>query len=107
MEKTTVEFDKERLATIKAIQEYLEGSPFEKVWVFGSFARMEDRPDSDIDLLAKLEKSQKLGLIELSGIVLGLEKATHRRIDLVLEGSVKSFALESIEKDKVLIYERG
>jgi hypothetical protein len=99
--------DKERIATIKAIQEYLAGTPFEKVWMFGSFSRKEETPDSDIDLLAQLDVSRKMGLFELSGIVLGLEEVSHRDVDLVMEGSVKPFARESIERDKVLIYERG
>lgn len=99
--------DKERMATIKAIQEHLAGTPFDKVWMFGSFSRMEDTPDSDIDLLAQLDASKKMGLFELSGIVLDLEKVSHREIDLVMDGSVKPFAKESIDKDKVLIYERG
>lgn len=99
--------DTARIKTVKAIQHYLSETPFEKVWMFGSFSRMEDGPDSDIDLLAELGKNNKMGLIELSGIVMGLEKVSQRTIDLVIEGSVKPFALDSIEKDKVLIYERA
>lgn len=99
--------DENRIATVKAVQEYLKGTPFEKVWMFGSFSRMEDRPDSDLDLLAELEDSKNLGLMELSGIVLGLEKVSNKRIDLIMERAIKPFARESIENDKVLIYERG
>ncbi len=99
--------DQERIRIVKSIQEYLSGTPFEKVWMFGSFSRMEETPSSDVDLLVKLGKSQKMGLFELSGIVLGLEKATNREIDLVIDGAVKPFARESIDRDKVLIYERG
>lgn len=99
--------DKERIATIQAIREYLAGTPFKRVWMFGSFSRNEETPDSDIDLLAQLDASKQMGLFELSSIVLGLEQVSHRDVDLVMEGSVKPFAMESIDKDKVLIYERG
>lgn len=99
--------DKERIATIRSIREYLAGTPFKKVWMFGSFSRNEETPNSDIDLLAQLDSSSKMGLFELSSIVLGLEQVSHRNVDLVMEGSVKPFARESIDKDKVLIYERG
>ena len=98
--------DKQRIATIKTIQDYLAGTPFEKVWLFGSFSRKEETPDSDIDLLAQLDASRKMGLFELSGIVLGLEEVSRRKVDLVMEGSVKPFARENIDKDKVLIYEK-
>lgn len=99
--------DHGRISQVKAIQRYLAGTPFQKVWMFGSFARMEDTSESDIDLLAELGATAKMGLIELSGIILGLEQILHRKIDLVMEGSVKPFARDSIDKDKVLIYERG
>lgn len=99
--------DNDRIATVKAIQNYLASAPFDKVWMFGSYSRMEERPDSDIDLLVQMGKSSEMGLLELSGIIMGLESVAHRSVDLVLDGSVKPFAKESIERDKVLIYERG
>ena len=105
VQKKLNSLDYGRIETVKAIQQYLANTPFEKVWMFGSFSRMEDGAASDIDLLAQLGKSDKLGLVELSGIVMGLEEVAHRPIDLVMEGSVKSFARQSIDKDKVLIYE--
>lgn len=107
VQKRLASLDNGRIETVKAIQQYLAKTPFEKVWMFGSFSRMEERTASDIDLLAQLGKSHKIGLIELSGIVMGLEEVAHRPIDLVMEGSVKSFARQSIDKDKVLIYERA
>ena len=34
----------------------------EKLWVFGSCARKEERPDSDVDFLVKFERG--IGLVE-------------------------------------------
>ena len=40
-------------------------------------------------------------------MALELEGLLSRKVDLITEGSLKPFALESVNKDKVLIYERG
>ena len=68
---------------------------------------MEERPDSDIDILVDLDKSVPMGLLTYAGMINGLESRLGRKIDLVTNGTVKPFALDSINRDKVLIYERA
>ncbi len=68
---------------------------------------MEERQDSDIDILIHLRKPVTMGLVEFSNIILSLEAATGKQIDLVVDSTVKEFAKESINKDKVLFYERA
>ena len=99
--------DGTRIDAIANIQRILTGAPVMRAWLFGSYARMEERPDSDIDLLVDFEKNMKLGLMELSKLVIQMEKAVGRKVDLVETASLKPFARESVEKDKVLIYERA
>lgn len=74
--------------------------------MFGSYARMEERENSDIDLLVSLDRPVSMGLFGFSELIMNLEKATGKSIDLVVEGTEKPFAKPSIERDKVLIYER-
>ena len=51
--------------------------------VFGSVARGQDRPDSDVDLLVEFESGHKPGLLGLAGIEAELSVlAAGRRIDL-------------------------
>ena len=50
------------------------------LYVFGSVARGDARPDSDIDFLVEFEKPT--GLLGLTRLRLLLEKAFQRRIDL-------------------------
>ena len=54
----------------------------EKLWVFGSCARKEERPDSDVDLLVKL--SEPIGLLEYSGFERELSGALDRHVELTL-----------------------
>ena len=101
------ELDTERIVTIHAIQDCLKAAPVHSAWLFGSYARREERPNSDIDLLVKLDKSAHMGLLGFSTLMLNLKAATGRDVDLVAMDSVKPFARENIERDKVLIYERA
>lgn len=99
--------NQERIHIIRRIQEFFLKEPVLKAWIFGSFSRMEERPDSDIDILVDLDCSVPMGLLKFSGMVNELEDILGRKVDLVAEGSVKPFAKESINHDKVLIYERA
>ncbi|MBQ3872901.1 MAG: nucleotidyltransferase domain-containing protein [Bacteroidales bacterium] len=99
--------DKGRLATIKGICKVLSTAPVLRAWLFGSYARMEEKPDSDIDILVSLDKSAHIGLMAFSGLVNQLEQATGRAVDLVPEESLKPYARESVNRDKYLVYERA
>ena len=89
-----------------AIADYFKTQPVLKAWLFGSFARGEETPLSDVDILVVLDPSQPVGL-EFFGMWSDLERLLDRRVDLVPEGSLADFARESVERDKILIYERA
>lgn len=95
-------------ATItRQIADYFATQPVLKAWVFGSFARGEERPDSDIDLLVSFDRENaKVGLFKYCSIILDLEKILNRKVDLVEEGALLPFAERTANKDKKLIYER-
>jgi predicted nucleotidyltransferase len=85
----------------------LSKSPVEKAWLFGSFARNEDDAQSDIDMLVQFIPDEKITLFRYGGIVYNLEQVTGRKVDLVEDGMLMPFAVESAEQDKVLIYEKS
>ena len=90
----------------KTIAEYFKAQPVLKAWLFGSFSRNEQTPDSDVDIIVLLDKSRPIGL-KFFGMWNDLEELLGRKVDLVSEGTLLPFAQESAEKDKILIYERG
>lgn len=92
---------------IHTICEYLKTKPVEKAWIFGSFSRGEERPDSDIDILFVPDKSQHFSLFTLGGMYEDLKELLGREVDLITENSLMDFARESADKDKILIYERA
>ena len=91
---------------IQHIADYFATQPVTKAWLFGSYSRGEERTDSDVDILVILDKDAHVGLIKFSGMKCDLEDILQKDVDLVVEGSLMSFATESANHDKVLIYER-
>lgn len=73
--------------------------------LFGSTARGEDTPSSDIDLLVDFNQTKTL--FDLSDIQSGLEDILDRKVDLVLKSGVKKQLLPYIQKDLTTIYEKN
>ncbi|MBR6864123.1 MAG: nucleotidyltransferase family protein [Bacteroidales bacterium] len=99
--------DQDRIATVRTIQDYFQHEPVERAWIFGSFSRMEEKPDSDVDILVDLDTSSPIGLLQYAGMINRLEALLGRKVDLVAKDSIKPFAQESVNRDKVLVYERA
>ena len=93
-------------AMIPKIQAYLATQPVERAYLFGSCARGDERPDSDVDLLVSLDYSQPIGL-KYFGMICDLENRLGRKVDLVSEDGLMSFARPYVDKDKILLYERA
>ncbi len=71
--------------------------------VFGSVARGDDRPESDVDVMIKLGKP--MGLVGFVGLVNEMEETLGRKVDLVTEGGVNKFIKPHILPDLKTIYE--
>ncbi|MEK6781394.1 MAG: nucleotidyltransferase family protein [Bacteroidota bacterium] len=68
-----------------------------KVWVFGSYARGENKSDSDLDLMVNLGK--RINLLDFIGIEQELSDALGIKVDLVTEGSIDPMVKPYVEKD--------
>ncbi len=76
-----------------------------EAYLFGSFARGEQTPDSDIDLRLVCGDAMTFGtLYELSH---ELEKELGRKVDIITNPPehMRTALRKSIEQDKVLVYE--
>jgi len=72
--------------------------------LFGSAARGEMRPDSDIDLLVEFLPSAEVGLVEHAGLMLDLARLLGRRVDLVSKDGLKPRIRSSVLADARLVY---
>src|ERR1019366_2511468 len=71
--------------------------------VFGSAARGEMRPDSDIDLLVEFIPGAKIDLVDYSGL-LDLSTLIGRKVDLVSKKGLKPLIRSSVLKEARLLY---
>lgn len=92
---------------IDKLRSYFTRQPVEKVWLFGSFARGEERADSDVDLLVAFDPSSNVSLFTMGGMYMDLRKLLGRDVDLIEEGTLEDYAAATAANDKTLIYERA
>lgn len=92
---------------IDTIRKYFETRPVDKVWIFGSFSRGEELPDSDVDIMISLTSGAKFSLLDHATWIYELEDLLSRKVDLVKDGTLLPFAVESANRDKILVYERA
>lgn len=90
----------------RMMAEYFKTKPVLKAWLFGSYSRGEERPESDVDILIVPDKTQHFSLFTLGGMYEDLKALLGREVDIITDGGLLPFARESAERDKILIYER-
>jgi len=73
----------------------------EGVELFGSVARGEDRPDSDIDLLVELQPRRSL--LDIIGLENDLSDLFGRKVDVTTRRSLKPRVLKAALKEKLRI----
>ena len=73
-----------------------------KISIFGSYARDEQTPNSDIDIIA--EFSDGISLLEIVGIEQELNDALDKNVDLLTENAISPYLIDSIKKEMKVIY---
>ena len=74
-----------------------------KIAVFGSYARGEEKPKSDIDIL--VEFSDRKSLLDIVGIEQELSDTLGMKVDLLTEKSISPYLIGRIKKEMKVIYE--
>jgi hypothetical protein len=88
----------------KVIIDYLQAFNPVKIGIFGSYARNESRPDSDLDILINLNTA--ISLFQLVRIEWELSELLGVKVDLVSEGAIKNQKLRNyIEADLKIIFQ--
>ena len=72
-----------------------------RVYVFGSCARREETPDSDVDFMAEFQPHSSL--FDLGGLQYDLQELLGCKVDLITEDSLAEDAFAAnVRKDMVL-----
>ncbi len=93
-----IDVDEPKLAEICRRYRVLELS------VFGSAARGEMQPDSDIDLLVEFLPEAEVGLMDHAGLMLDLSELLGRKVDLVSKNGLKPLIRDSVIQDARRLY---
>ena len=72
--------------------------------VFGSAARGEMRPDSDIDLLVEFRPDAWIGLLEFAAMERELSELLARKVDLVSKRGLKPRVRPHVFRDARIVY---
>ena len=72
--------------------------------LFGSAARGEDRPESDLDLLVDFLPNAEIGLLDYAGLSLDLTALIGRKADLVSKNGLKPRIRASVMREARSVY---
>ncbi len=73
-----------------------------RLYLFGSYARGENTPDSDIDL--RIDKGSVRGM-QMAFLLSDLEDALKMPVDLLSTSALDASFLQSIKNEEMLMYE--
>ncbi len=97
----------EQLSTafpIAEIREYCAAQPILRLSVFGSAARDELTPESDIDLLVEYMPDASVGLFDMGGHLMDLQDIVGRNVDLVTPKGLCPYIRDEVLDDARQIY---
>ena len=89
------------IAALRGREKELRAAGVVRISLFGSTARGEQRPDSDVDLLAAFDSSRRLSLLDVVGIERQISDVLGRPVELVEEGTLKPRVRRTVDAEAV------
>lgn len=71
--------------------------------IFGSVARGDDRPDSDVDIVVTFLPTATVTLFHLIRMKAALEDLLHCEVDLITQGSMRPRMREAVNREAVRV----
>lgn len=91
----------EALAILRANEPDLRAKGVVHAAVFGSVARGEARPDSDVDIMVDIDPGRRIGLFAFASIKQDLEDLLQVKVDLAQAKALRRFVKEQAMSEKV------
>lgn len=82
----------------------IRGMGATSLYLFGSIARDETHPDSDLDLFIDYDPTRRFSLIDLVGIKQFLEEEMSTEIDITTRDSLHPMLKADIERSAVRVF---
>src|ERR1035438_7233366 len=89
------------IATLRGHESELRAAGIIRLALFGSTARGDDRPDSDIDLLAAFDETRRISLLDVVGMEEKISRMLGRTVELAEEGTLKPRVQKNVEAEAV------
>ena len=88
----------------KSLEKICKDNQVEFFGVFGSVARGENKPESDVDLLVRFVPDSRVGLFGLVRMSSELEQLLGRKVDLLTEGFLSKYFRDEVVAETKPIY---
>lgn len=82
-------------------------SGIKSVVLFGSYARGEATPQSDIDLRVQIAEDERVGLLAISSFADEIRETTGKQVDVLTADNLRDDIAKAIEAEGVIVYERA
>ncbi|MCY3863961.1 MAG: nucleotidyltransferase family protein [Chloroflexi bacterium] len=89
---------------LEAICAYCETQPIRRLSVFGSAARNELTPESDVDFLVEYLPEARVSLFDIGGHLMDFQDIIGRKVDLVTPTGLCPYIRDEVLDDARLIY---
>ena len=87
---------------INKLVNFLKKYGVKKIEIFGSYARGDAKPESDLDVIVEFE--DRKSLLELVGIEQELEDTLGIKVDLLTRASISPYLIEKIGKESIVVF---
>lgn len=92
------------LKRLKAHEAELRAMGVTALSLFGSVARDEAGPESDVDLVARIDRERIRTLFDLGGLADHVEQVLKARVDMVTEPIEKPRLAAEVKRDRVHVF---
>ncbi len=95
---------KDTISRLKAHEAEFRAMGVAGLSLFGSVARDEAGPDSDVDIAARFDPAAEVGMVKYGAILQRLRTLLHASVDLVGEPARTARMQAEIDRDRALVF---
>ncbi|MBS0562450.1 MAG: nucleotidyltransferase domain-containing protein [Proteobacteria bacterium] len=92
------------VATLRAHETALRGAGIRRLSLFGSAARGDAGPDSDIDLAAEFDPTAQMDMIRLAALERRLGETLGRPVEILPEPAENPLLRANLERDRLVAF---